>query len=252
MVVGTGAEDVAQGMPGQRPDARVVRIFHGAHFLVRPGHPEHDSPVGSPAGKEALVDWMPCQTAGLFLVSPKGLHLLIHLADVEQLQQMVPRRRQEPVAVAIPLDFHHCALVCVDGGETLPRLWVPEFDGLLAVLASGNDERFLRVPVDALDIRSMTSEDLLFEAAEEVPNTDRSVVGTSGKFCVRRAKTAGAEKGTRNKDVGGKGEHTHCQLPNCATPLGYPNSPPGTRNKPVGVPLDGGWLPYQKADAPPL
>ena len=42
---------------------------------------------------------MPGDSRGLLLVSAERLHLLLRVADVEELEEVVARRRQQPVAI---------------------------------------------------------------------------------------------------------------------------------------------------------
>ncbi|KAJ8939175.1 hypothetical protein NQ318_017072 [Aromia moschata] len=46
--------------------------------------PKHNGPIGSPATEEALVDRMPSHTGSLFFVTPKRLHLLTQIPQIEQ------------------------------------------------------------------------------------------------------------------------------------------------------------------------
>lgn len=75
--------------------------------------PEHDRPVRAAAGKQSLVDRMPRHARSLLLVSPERLNLLAQVPQVEQLQQVVPRRRYQPVSVLVPLQIHHRRFVRV-------------------------------------------------------------------------------------------------------------------------------------------
>ena len=66
-------------------------------------------------------------------------------------------------------------------------LGAPDLERLLVVLASGDDETFGGVPIDALDVGSVAAKNLLLETAIEVPNADGAVVRTGREFRVRRA-----------------------------------------------------------------
>ncbi len=44
-------------------------------------------------------------------MSLEDLQLLLEVPDVKQLHEVVPGRRQQPVAVGVPLHVHHCKLV---------------------------------------------------------------------------------------------------------------------------------------------
>ena len=45
---------------------------------------------------------MPSDRRGFLFVTSEGLNLLLRVSDVEQLEQVVPRRRQQPIAVGVP------------------------------------------------------------------------------------------------------------------------------------------------------
>ena len=45
---------------------------------------------------------MPSDRRGFLFVTSEGLNLFLRVPDVEQLEQVVPRRRQQPVAVGVP------------------------------------------------------------------------------------------------------------------------------------------------------
>jgi hypothetical protein len=49
-----------------------------------------------------LLTRMPGHSGGLFLVTSESLNLLLRVPDVEQLEQVVARGRQQPVAVRVP------------------------------------------------------------------------------------------------------------------------------------------------------
>lgn len=61
---------------------------------------------------------MPRNGARFLLVTTKHLHLLAEVSQIEQLQQMVARRRHEPVAVVVPPEVHHGRFVGVPETET--------------------------------------------------------------------------------------------------------------------------------------
>ena len=71
----------------------------------------------------------------------------------------------------------------------MSTLWVPQFDGLLIVLAARYDEALLRVPVYALHISTMPTEDLLLGASVKVPHPQGAVVAAGGKLIVGRTET---------------------------------------------------------------
>lgn len=75
--------------------------------------PEHDRPIRAATGKESLVDRMPRHARSLLLVPPERLNLLAQVPQVEQLQQVVPRRCYQPVSVFVPFQIHHRRFVCV-------------------------------------------------------------------------------------------------------------------------------------------
>ena len=75
----------------------------------------------------------------------------------------------------------------MERSEALARLRAPQFKWLLIVLTARSDQTFRWMPIDALDVRPMTSEDSLFVAFVEVPNANRAIVGTRGKLGIRRA-----------------------------------------------------------------
>lgn len=52
-------------------------------------------------------------TCGLFLMSLESLQLRLHVADVKHLQQVITRGSQQPVAILVPAQVHHCVLVGV-------------------------------------------------------------------------------------------------------------------------------------------
>lgn len=61
----------------------------------------------------------------------------------------------------------HSYLQCCQG---LATLRVPQLDRLLVVFAARHNQALLRMPVDALDIRSVATQDLLLGAPEKVPH----------------------------------------------------------------------------------
>lgn len=78
-----------------------------------PDHPEENGTIGATAGEESLVDWMPREAADFLLVATEGLHVGGHVANVEDLDQMITRGGKQPVSVLIPLDIGHGVLVRV-------------------------------------------------------------------------------------------------------------------------------------------
>ena len=82
---------------------------------------------------------------------------------------MVSAGRQQPVAVLIPGAVHDSRLVGVNCVEDLARLGLPQFDGLLTVLATADHDAFLRVPVTTLHVRPVTPQHLLLVTTLEVP-----------------------------------------------------------------------------------
>ena len=60
-----------------------------------------------------LITRMPSDRGGLFFVTSEGLNLLLRVPDVEQLEQVVPRGRQKPVAVGVPPEECHGHVRCI-------------------------------------------------------------------------------------------------------------------------------------------
>lgn len=151
---------------------------------------------------------MPRDGTRLLLVSPEHLHLLAEIADVEQLQQMISAGGDQPISIVVPLQVHHGRLVSVSknseelflysklncknyaqSSQSLAALWVPQFDRLLVVLATGHNQALLRVPVYTLHIGTVATKDLLFGATVKVPHAQSSIVAAGDKFIVRWAET---------------------------------------------------------------
>ena len=57
----------------------------------------------------------------------------------------------------------------------------------MIVLAARSDQTFCWVPIDALDVGSMTTENSFLVAFVEVPNANRTIVGTGGELRIRGA-----------------------------------------------------------------
>ena len=85
---------------------------------------------------------------------------------------MVSARCQQPIAVFIPGAVHDSRLVGVNCVEDLARLGLPQFDGLLTVLATADHDAFLRVPVTTLHVRPVAPQYFLLVAPLEVPDTN--------------------------------------------------------------------------------
>lgn len=58
---------------------------------------------------------VPGEAADLLLVAPEALHLRGHVANVKELDEVVARGGQQPVAVRIPPHVGHRVLVGVSG-----------------------------------------------------------------------------------------------------------------------------------------
>lgn len=54
--------------------------------IFLPDMPEHDCSVRTATAEETFVNWMPRDTGSLLFMSPKGLHLLAKVSQIEQLQ----------------------------------------------------------------------------------------------------------------------------------------------------------------------
>lgn len=74
-------------------------------------------------------------------------------------------------------------------GQRLSTLGIPKLDRLLVVFAAGHDETLLWVPMDTLDVRTVTTQDLLFLATVKVKHSQRTVVAAGDKLIVRWAET---------------------------------------------------------------
>ena len=85
---------------------------------------------------------------------------------------MVSAGRQQPISVLIPGAVHDSRLVGVNCVEDLARLGLPQFDGLLTVLATADHDAFLRVPVTTLHVRPVAPQYFLLVAPLEVPDTN--------------------------------------------------------------------------------
>ena len=169
VIVGAGGEDVAGRVPGETPDNVLVSRLYHSGLLLRPHVPVHDAPVVAPAGEHPLVYWVPLDTAHFLFVPSECLHFLLQVSDVEKFKEMIPTCGEEPVAVFIPRTIHHCGLVSVYRVENLTGLWLPQFDGLLAVFAAADDNSFLRMPVTTLHISTVTPQHFLLVTPLEVP-----------------------------------------------------------------------------------
>ena len=60
VVVGAGAEDVSDGVPGERPDDGLVGVLDDARLLVLAHVPKHDGAVAAAAGEDSLVHLTGC------------------------------------------------------------------------------------------------------------------------------------------------------------------------------------------------
>ena len=69
----------------------------------------------------------------------------------------------------------------------MASLGAPNLERLLIVFATGDDETLSWMPIDALDIRSVSAQNFLFQTSIKVPYTDGPIVRASCKLCVRRA-----------------------------------------------------------------
>lgn len=130
---------------------------------------------------------MPRDCAGFFLVTSERLQVFLEVPQVEQLQQMISRRRYQPVAVVIPLQVHHRRLVSVKRCQSLTAFGIPEFDRLLVVLAAGNYQRLRGMPVNTFDVCTVPTHDSLLLTTKKIENPQRSVVAAGNKFRIRGA-----------------------------------------------------------------
>jgi len=120
-------------MPGQGPHNAVMCRLHTANLLIGtinkkivlidlktllqiknynpPNIPEQNGAIGAARAKETLVYGMPGYRAGLLFVATEDLHLLTQVANVEELEQVIPGRGDQPVAIVIPLQIHYGGFV---------------------------------------------------------------------------------------------------------------------------------------------
>ncbi len=56
-------------------------------------------------------------------MSLEGLDVVFHVTNIKQFDEMVTRGGQKPVAILIPLDFHHSVLMGVTETERAVCLW---------------------------------------------------------------------------------------------------------------------------------
>ena len=78
MIVGARAEDVPDGVPGERPDDGLVGVLDDARLLVLAHVPEHDGAIAAAAGEGALVN------LGAGRVSPSQISSLSRMNSINR------------------------------------------------------------------------------------------------------------------------------------------------------------------------
>ena len=95
MIVRTRAQNVANRVPGQRPNLAFVSLIDGTDFFVNtanvklmrcqksdsnryhisdiPDVPEENGAIRPAAAKELLMEWVPRKARGLFFMAAEGL-----------------------------------------------------------------------------------------------------------------------------------------------------------------------------------
>ena len=117
--------------------------------------------------------WMPVNRAHVIGMALERRHLG-HGTNVVQLDHLISRCSGHQVAVFAPLHGLHRPLVSVVRCEIAARPWVPELDEI--VLAPRHDQALVRMPVDTLDIPSVTLEALFLSRFLKRPNFHCAVV----------------------------------------------------------------------------
>lgn len=92
---------MSQRMPSQTPDHPFVGHLHPTYLLLYPNMPEQQRAVRSSTGKKSFMNRMPGYSCGLLLVTSEYLKLFFQVSDIKELTEMVPRCREEPIAVEV-------------------------------------------------------------------------------------------------------------------------------------------------------
>eukprot|EP00982_Pelagococcus_subviridis_P002144 16520-Pelagococcus_subviridis.AAC.1 len=143
-------------MPIERPHRRLVPALDRRRRVLRAASddPVVDAPV-VPAGREQrLVLRVPRHGRHVARVPFEALDLA-HRSNVVHLQRLVLAPGHEPVPVDVPPQARHLVLVVVQRPDALPALRVPQLHE--RVLAPRREQRFRRVPVDALELKGVRS-----------------------------------------------------------------------------------------------
>lgn len=142
--------------------------------LNAPNIPEENGAIGATGAEETLVYGMPGYGTGLLFVTAKNLNFFPKIAYVKELEEMI----LDAVTSQFPLSFHlrsmtvdlwawlHVQLISggpdsdlgklyLQRGERSAALGIPDFNGLLIVLAAADNHRLLRMPMHAFNICSM-------------------------------------------------------------------------------------------------
>ena len=148
---------------------------------VVPHAPEGHAAVIVARAEDALVEGVPRDAGGFPVVAAvEDGDLLLH-AQVPQPDGLVLTRRQEPVAVGVPLQALHWFVVGGQGGQVLAA-GVPQ--AYRAVLAAGGDEGGGGVPRNALDVPIVGRHLLLLPRIQEVKDAHGAVVGAGAELGV--------------------------------------------------------------------
>lgn len=207
-VVASGTEDVAERMPGERPDGegmRVINAVGGPDGLGESGgrirrivgwdgkcgalgcvwfveQVVQDAAVVAAGSHEVGVDGVPGESCDLFIMAAEEADVAHH-AQVEDAGDVIAGTCGEELAsVRIEGGFDDGVLVAVEGGEAAAGAGVPELD--LVVFAAGDEEAFGGVPVDGFGFPAVAGDRLVFLGGGEVEDFQRGVVAGGDEFAV--------------------------------------------------------------------
>lgn len=117
--------------------------------------------------------WMPVNRTHVIRMALERRHLG-HGTNVVQLDDLIARCSGHQIAIFAPLHGLHRPFVSVVRCEIAARPWVPELDEI--VLAPRHNQALVRMPVDTLDIPSVTLEALFLSRFLKRPNFHCAVV----------------------------------------------------------------------------
>ena len=211
-VVGPRRQDVADRVPVQRPDRKVVRVRDAVRGIDRHGRRHgrvravvgrqrrrhagrrirlvqlvvEQAPVDPTRRQQRDVHGMPRQRRDVSVVTAEQADVA-HDADVEDASGLVPGTcRQQLPARRLEHGPGDGVLVTAQRRQTAARPGIPELDEV--VLRARDEYALGRVPVDRLDVPVVTRQRGLLGAAGEVKDLDGRVVRGRHELGVGRAK----------------------------------------------------------------